>query len=239
MTTALDAIQLSVFSHRFMSIAEQMGKTLQRTAVSTNIKERLDFSCALFGPDGGLVANAPHLPVHLGAMQDAVRWQIRNLGDDWKEGEVLVSNHPAAGGSHLPDITVITPVFSEGKPVFYVASRGHHADIGGITPGSMPPFSKILEDEGACFKSFKLVTNGVFQEEGITELLMAPGKIARPSHALPSSGTRNLADNLSDLRAQVAANQKGITLVVDLIKEYGLAVVQAYMHHGEYKCTSG
>eukprot|EP01119_Soliformovum_irregulare_P023980 TRINITY_DN8499_c0_g1_i3.p1 TRINITY_DN8499_c0_g1~~TRINITY_DN8499_c0_g1_i3.p1 ORF type:complete len:1241 (-),score=304.27 TRINITY_DN8499_c0_g1_i3:47-3769(-) len=230
-STALNVIQLSVFSHRFMSIAEQMGRTLQRTAVSTNIKERLDFSCALFGPSGDLVANAPHLPVHLGAMQDAVRWQIRHLGDTWKENEVLLSNHPAAGGSHLPDMTVITPVYRDGKPVFYVASRGHHADIGGISPGSMPPFSKSLVEEGAAIQSFKLVKDGSFQEEGVTQLLMAPGKL--PSHVSehPISGTRILPDNISDLKAQVAANQKGVTLVGELIHHYGLEVVHAYMHH--------
>ncbi|KAL6044826.1 OPLA oxoprolinase [Balamuthia mandrillaris] len=229
--TELDSIQLSLFSNRFMSIAEQMGKTLQRTSISTNIKERLDFSCALFGPSGGLVANAPHLPVHLGAMQDTVRWQVENLKDDWHEGEVIVTNHPACGGSHLPDITVITPVYSQGKPVFYVASRGHHADIGGISPGSMPPFSHTLDEEGACIKSFKLVKDGVFQEEGITELLMAPAKVKRSENEAPCSGTRNLRDNLSDLRAQIAANQKGINLVGELIQEYSLEVVQAYMDH--------
>lgn len=181
----LDPIQLSVFAHRFMSIAEQMGTSLERTAVSTNIKERRDFSCAIFGPDGALVANAPHLPVHLGSMQEAVKWQILNA-DNWKDGEVIASNHPAAGGSHLPDITVISPVFEQGKPVFYVASRGHHADIGGIAPGSMPPFSTKLSEEGACFKSFKLVQNGSFQEAGITEVLMAPGKTPRERHATVS-----------------------------------------------------
>eukprot|EP00742_Colponemidia_sp_Colp-10_P008402 GILJ01009100.1.p1 GENE.GILJ01009100.1~~GILJ01009100.1.p1 ORF type:complete len:1330 (+),score=217.58 GILJ01009100.1:312-3992(+) len=221
----LDTIKLSIFAHRFMSIAEQMGRTLQRTAVSTNIKERLDFSCALFGPDGSLVANAPHLPVHLGAMQEAVRYQIRTLGDSWKDGEVIVSNHPDAGGSHLPDITVITPVFEDGKAVFYVASRGHHADIGGISPGSMPPFSKSLLEEGASIRSFKLVKNGVFQEEGITELLNSPATFNVPNCV----GTRCLRDNLSDLKAQVAANQKGITLVSELIRDYSLKVVQAYM----------
>ena len=128
----LDPIELSIFGHRFMSIAEQMGITLQKTSASTNIKERLDFSCALFDPDGNLVANAPHLPVHLGSMQDAVRFQVNRLGADWKEDEVILTNHPTAGGTHLPDMTVITPVFEQGKPVFYVASRGHHADIGGI-----------------------------------------------------------------------------------------------------------
>ncbi|XP_068094216.1 5-oxoprolinase [Hyperolius riggenbachi] len=225
--TELDTIQLSIFSHRFMSIAEQMGRILQRTAISTNIKERLDFSCALFGPDGGLVSNAPHIPVHLGAMQETVQFQIKNLQDDLKLGDVLLSNHPTAGGSHLPDLTVITPVFrvEAPRPVFFVASRGHHADIGGITPGSMPPHSKSLKEEGAVFISFKLVKEGQFQEEAVTEALMAPGLIPG------SSGTRNLHDNLSDLRAQVAANQKGIQLVNELIDVYGLEVVQAYMAH--------
>lgn len=223
----LDTIQLSIFSHRFMSIAEQMGRILQRTAISTNIKERLDFSCALFGPDGGLVSNAPHIPVHLGAMQETVQFQIKNLQDDVREGDVILSNHPCAGGSHLPDLTVITPVFrvEAPRPVFFVASRGHHADIGGITPGSMPPHSKSLTEEGAVFTSFKLVKEGTFQEEAVTEALMAPGLIPG------SSGTRNLHDNLSDLRAQVAANQKGIQLVNELIDLYGLEVVQAYMAH--------
>ncbi|XP_073650386.1 5-oxoprolinase isoform X4 [Tursiops truncatus] len=223
----LDPIHLSIFSHRFMSIAEQMGRILQRTAISTNIKERLDFSCALFGPDGGLVSNAPHIPVHLGAMQETVQFQIQHVGADLHPGDVLLSNHPCAGGSHLPDLTVITPVFWPGqtRPVFYVASRGHHADIGGITPGSMPPHSTTLQQEGAIFLSFRLVQAGVFQEEAVTEALRAPGNIPG------CSGTRNLHDNLSDLRAQVAANQKGIQLVGELIGQYGLDVVQAYMGH--------
>uniref|UniRef100_UPI00398E6E08 5-oxoprolinase isoform X2 n=1 Tax=Pristiophorus japonicus TaxID=55135 RepID=UPI00398E6E08 len=223
----LDTIQLSIFSHRFMSIAEQMGRILQRTAISTNIKERLDFSCALFGPAGGLVSNAPHIPVHLGAMQETVQFQINHLGDDLKEGDVILSNHPSAGGSHLPDLTVITPVFRKGvsRAVFFVASRGHHADIGGITPGSMPPRSTCLQQEGAVFISFKLVKDEIFQEEAVTEVLMAPAQIPG------SSGTRNLHDNLSDLRAQVAANRKGIQLVNELIDVYGLEVVQAYMSH--------
>ncbi|KAF7661762.1 hypothetical protein LDENG_00253540 [Lucifuga dentata] len=223
--TELNAVQLSIFSHRFMSIAEQMGRVLQRTSISTNIKERLDFSCAVFGPDGGLVSNAPHIPVHLGAMQETVQYQIRSLGNDLKEGDVILSNHPCAGGSHLPDLTVITPVFRKGvsSPVFFVASRGHHADIGGITPGSMPPHSTFLQQEGAVFISFKLVTGGVFQQEAVTEILMAPAQYP------DCSGTRNLHDNLSDLRAQVAANQRGSQLVGELIDSYGLAVVQAYM----------
>uniref|UniRef100_A0A673B8F0 5-oxoprolinase, ATP-hydrolysing n=1 Tax=Sphaeramia orbicularis TaxID=375764 RepID=A0A673B8F0_9TELE len=223
--TELNTVQLSIFSHRFMSIAEQMGRVLQRTSISTNIKERLDFSCAVFGPDGGLVSNAPHIPVHLGAMQETVQYQIKALGDKLKKGDVILSNHPCAGGSHLPDLTVITPVFREGisGPVFFVASRGHHADIGGITPGSMPPHSTSLQQEGAVFTSFKLVTGGVFQEEAVTEALMAPAQYPG------CSGTRNLHDNLSDLRAQVAANQRGSQLVGELIDSYGLAVVQAYM----------
>lgn len=155
-----------------MSIAEQMGITLQRTSVSTNIKERLDFSCALFDSQGNLVANAPHLPVHLGSMQEAVRYQVRTLRDQWSEDMVLVANHPKAGGTHLPDMTVMTPVFNEGKPIFYVASRGHHADIGGIQPGSMPSFSKHLSEEGAAIESLVLVKDGVFQEKEISEVLL-------------------------------------------------------------------
>lgn len=216
-----DPVTLSIFGHRFMGIAESMGKTLARTSVSVNIKERLDFSCAMFGPDGGLVANAPHIPVHLGAMQSAVTFQL----DYWskrggmKEGEVYVSNHPQlAGGSHLPDITVITPVFEDGKIVFFVASRGHHSDIGGICPGSMPPGSTSLAEEGAQIVAMKLVENGAFQEAKITEILTA-GEFP----------TRNLKDNLSDLRAQVAANTMGIRLVNELIAEYGLDTVTAYM----------
>uniref|UniRef100_A0A6Q2ZDL2 5-oxoprolinase, ATP-hydrolysing n=1 Tax=Esox lucius TaxID=8010 RepID=A0A6Q2ZDL2_ESOLU len=210
--TELNTVQLSIFSHRFMSIAEQMGRVLQRTSISTNIKERLDFSCAVFGPDGGQLK----------------RWRKKSLGRNTiEEGDVILSNHPCAGGSHLPDLTVITPVFRRGVsgPVFFVASRGHHADIGGITPGSMPPHSTSLQQEGAVFTSFKLVTAGVFQEEAVTEALMAPAQYP------DCSGTRNLHDNLSDLRAQVAANQRGSALVGELIDSYGLAVVQAYMGH--------
>ncbi|KAK9815723.1 hypothetical protein WJX72_008572 [[Myrmecia] bisecta] len=235
--TECDPIQLAIFSHRFMGIAEQMGRALQRTSISVNIKERLDFSCALFGPDGSLVANAPHLPVHLGAMSEAVRFQIRYWGPEGpgareglQPGEVLVSNHPQlAGGSHLPDITVITPVFNEGRIVFFVASRGHHQDVGGISPGSMPPASHCLAEEGAAILSFKLVKGNRFQEAGITELLMAPAKLAEQIPGI--SGTRALQDNLSDLKAQVAANNRGIALVTDLIAEYSLEVVQAYMRH--------
>ncbi|CAD5166640.1 unnamed protein product [Musa acuminata subsp. malaccensis] len=222
-----DVVQLSIFNHRFMGIAEQMGRTLQRTSISTNIKERLDFSCAVFGPDGGLVANAPHVPVHLGAMSSTVCWQLNYWGDNLYEGDVLVSNHPCAGGSHLPDITVVTPVFDNGKLVFFVASRGHHAEIGGITPGSMPPFSKSIWEEGAAIKAFKLVEGGIFQEEGIVNLLQTPGWDEKSNNKI--LGTRRLQDNLSDLRAQVAANQRGIALIKELIDQYGLETVQAYM----------
>ncbi|GMF21743.1 unnamed protein product [Phytophthora lilii] len=230
----LDPIQLSVFSHRFMGIAEQMGRTLARTSVSVNIKERLDFSCALFGPDGGLVANAPHLPVHLGAMQQAVRHQLKFWGDDLSDGDVLVSNHPQlAGGSHLPDITVITPVFDQtsGKIEFFVASRGHHADIGGISPGSMPPLSKTLSEEGAAIVAFKLVDGkvGEFREKEITDILLQKGRV--DDQGRPCIGTRNLRDNLSDLRAQVAANQRGVVLMHELCAEYSLPVVTAYMNY--------
>lgn len=214
----VDRVRLSVMAHRFMGIAEQMGRTLQRTAISTNIKERLDFSCALFSPTGSLVANAPHIPVHLGSMQDAVRHQSELLGASWKEGEVLLCNHPVAGGTHLPDVTVITPVYNEGVVVFYVASRGHQADIGGIAPGSMPPFSRSLEDEGMAIESLKIVTGGVFQERALlTELERAGGRCNK--------------DVVSDIRAQVAANKKGISLVGELIQSEGLGRVHAYMKH--------
>lgn len=221
--TTIDPIQLSLFSNLFMSVAEQMGRTLEKTAISTNIKERLDFSCALFDPTGGLVANAPHLPVHLGAMSDTVRMQIKLQGDNLKEGDVLVTNDPTAGGSHLPDITVITPVWKDGNIIFFTASRGHHADIGGISPGSMPPFSKKLEEEGVCIKSFTLVENGVFNEKGITKILQNSNSTI--------SGSRRISDNIADLKAQVAANQKGVTLILDIVENYSLDVVQAYMKH--------
>lgn len=212
-----DPILLSIFSHRFMSIAEQMGRTLQRTAISTNIKERLDFSCAIFGPDGGLVANAPHLPVHLGSMQEAVRFQMKYLGSSWKPGEVILTNHPQAGGSHLPDITTITPVYNgESEPIFFLASRGHHADIGGISPGSMPPFSKKLSEEGAAIISMRIVEGQSFNEAQITE-------------ELSRAGSRCLSDSISDLRAQVSANEKGSQLVQSLIQEFGLETVHSYM----------
>ena len=235
--TQADPVQVSIFGNLFMSIAEQMGRTLQRTAISTNIKERLDFSCAIFDEKGGLVANAPHQPVHLGSMSEAIKQQIKLQRKKIKEGDVLLTNHPIAGGSHLPDITVISPVWQNGDIIFYVASRGHHADIGGISPGSMPPFSRTLAEEGACIKTFKIIENGTFNEVGITELLKASEKINTTTEGKWISGTRSLSDNLSDLKAQVAANKRGINLLLELIEHFtientsGLPVVQAYMNH--------
>ncbi|KAF2141015.1 uncharacterized protein K452DRAFT_319288 [Aplosporella prunicola CBS 121167] len=226
-STTVDPIQLSTFSHRFMSIAEQMGRILQKTSVSLNIKERLDFSCAIFGPDAGLVANAPHVPVHLGSMSYAVKYQHELLNGKMIPGDVLVSNHPEAGGAHLPDITVITPVFeSSGKDIaFYVASRGHHTDIGGLGGTSMPPNSTELWQEGAAIKSFRLIHGGgFFDEEGMKKILSAPGRYPG------CMGSRRLDDNLSDLKAQVAANRKGMLLIQSLMEEYSQEVVQFYMH---------
>jgi 5-oxoprolinase (ATP-hydrolysing) len=220
----VDPIMLSIFAHRFMAIAEQMGRALQKTSVSTNVKERLDYSCALFDASGGLVANAPHLPVHLGSMSTCVRTQAEIWKGKLKRGDVIVSNHPEYGGTHLPDITVLTPAFSGDKIVFYVASRAHHADIGGILPGSMPPHSRELYQEGAAIKSEKLVSEGTFNEKRITELLYD-----EPARYPECSGTRCLADNINDLKAQIAANKKGINLISTLIEDYGEDVVQFYM----------
>ncbi|CAN9224388.1 unnamed protein product [Alternaria alternata] len=223
-TKEVDPILLSIFAHRFMAIAEQMGRALQKTSVSTNVKERLDYSCALFDENGGLVANAPHLPVHLGSMSTCVRKQAAIWKGKLKKGDVLVSNHPMFGGTHLPDITVITPAFSGDNIIFYVASRAHHADIGGILPGSMPPASKELYQEGAAIKSEKLVSEGHFNEKRITELLLD-----EPGQYPGCSGTRCLSDNINDLKAQVAANQKGINLISTLMSDYGERVVKFYM----------
>ena len=223
-TKETDPILLSIFAHRFMAIAEQMGRALQKTSVSTNVKERLDYSCALFDSTGGLVANAPHLPVHLGSMSTCVQKQAEIWRGRLKLGDVVVSNHPEYGGTHLPDITVITPAFSGDSIIFYVASRAHHADIGGILPGSMPPHSRELFEEGAAIKSEKLVSEGKFDEKRITEILYD-----EPSKYPGCSGTRCLADNLNDLKAQIAANQKGINLISGLIEDYTEPVVQFYM----------
>ncbi|CAD5218803.1 unnamed protein product [Bursaphelenchus okinawaensis] len=225
--TEVDPIQLSIFSHRFMSIAEQMGTVLRRAAISTNIKERLDFSCALFCSDGGLIANAPHIPVHLGGMQATVKFQIQNLKDNIHRNDVILCNHPSAGGSHLPDLTVITPIFygDSKTPDFFVANRGHHSDIGGLVPGSMPPHSTSLSQEGATFVSFKIVDKGEFKEKELKEAFMEPVKVPG------CSGSRNLRDNIADLNAQIAANQKGIYLLNELVESYTLDIVKAYMDH--------
>ncbi|KAI1107148.1 Hydantoinase B/oxoprolinase-domain-containing protein [Jackrogersella minutella] len=222
----VDPIMLSIFGHRFMAIAEQMGRALQKTSVSTNVKERLDFSCAIFDATGGLVANAPHLPVHLGSMSTCVKTQAKIWEGNLKKGDVIISNHPSYGGTHLPDITLCMPAFNEAgdKILFYAASRAHHADIGGITAGSMPPHSKELFEEGAAIKSEKIVSEGKFNEKRITELLYTD-----PAQYPGCSGTRCLADNINDLRAQVSANQKGISLIEGLIQEYGEETVQFYM----------
>ncbi|MDT9699470.1 hydantoinase B/oxoprolinase family protein [Streptomyces sp. P17] len=220
--TKADPVLLEVFNNLFMSIAEQMGARLESTAQSVNIKERLDFSCALFDPDGNLVANAPHIPVHLGSMGTSVKEVIRRRGDSMRPGDTYAVNDPYHGGTHLPDVTVITPVFdTQGDGIlFYVASRGHHAEIGGIAPGSMPANSRSIEEEGILFDNWLLAEDGRFREEETLRLLTeAP---------YPS---RNPKTNLADLRAQVAANQKGVDEVARMIEDFGLDVVQAYMRH--------
>src|SRR5277367_1287226 len=206
-----------------------MGQTMQKTSISTNIKERLDYSCAIFSANGGLTANAPHIPAHLGSMSYAIAYQARKYGKHGlKPGDVILANHPSAGGTHLPDLTVITPVFDdEENPkeiLFFVANRGHHADIGGIAAGSMPPNSTELWQEGAAIDSFKLVKEGVFDEEGVTHLLYdIPGSYPG------CSGTRTLKDNIADLKAGVASNNRGIQLLGALIKEYTWPVINYYM----------
>ncbi|KAI5460706.1 hydantoinase [Mariannaea sp. PMI_226] len=224
--THLDPVALSVFRHRFMGVAEQMGRILQNVSVSANIKERLDFSCAIFTPDGALVANAPHVPAMIGSMAFAVKSQIEHWRGKLEDGDVLLSNSPAFGGVHLPDLTVITPVFdAQGKDIiFWAASRGHHADVGGILPGSMPPNSKFLWEEGAVFDSFRLVHGGVLAEEELKRILCE-----EPAQKPGSSGTRCFQDNVTDIKAQVAANHTGIRLVRSLIEEYTMDVVQVYM----------
>jgi 5-oxoprolinase (ATP-hydrolysing) len=214
-----DPIRLEVFGNRFMSIAEQMGAVLRNTSVSTNIKERLDYSCAVFDGSGGLVANAPHIPVHLGAMAETVR-VVRERFPDLEDGDVVLTNDPLAGGSHLPDVTVVTPAFLDGerRPPFFVASRGHHADLGGITPGSMPADSTRLEEEGVVFEPGLLVRRGRFDELRVRAALTGARYPAR-----------NPDDNVADLEAMVAANRAGVTLLRDLVREHGLAVVDTSM----------
>ncbi|HVZ42174.1 MAG TPA: hydantoinase B/oxoprolinase family protein [Ramlibacter sp.] len=238
--TQVDPVLLEVFNNLFMNIAEQMGLQLQNTAYSVNIKERLDFSCALFDAEGNLIANAPHMPVHLGSMGESIKTVIRENAGKMSPGDVYVLNDPYHGGTHLPDVTVITPVYlgklesdphfalageggGEGggmRPLFYVGSRGHHADIGGVTPGSMPPFSTRIEEEGVEIDNFKLVDRGVLREAEMLALLRS-GKY-------PS---RNPAQNMADLQAQIAANEKGVQELRRMVDQFGLDVVQAYMGH--------
>jgi len=220
--TTADPVMLEVFNNLFMSIAEQMGLRLQNTAFSVNIKERLDFSCALFDAQGNLIANAPHIPVHLGSMGESIRTIIRENAGKMQPGDVFMLNDPYHGGTHLPDITVITPAFDkDGKDIlFYVGSRGHHSDIGGITPGSMPANSTAVEEEGILINNFQLVRAGRFLEQETVALL---GSGPYPA--------RNIAQNLADLQAQIAANQKGVDELLKMVDHFGLDVVQAYMGH--------
>ncbi|BGP43056.1 hypothetical protein JCM10449v2_007071 [Rhodotorula kratochvilovae] len=237
-----DPVLLTLFANRFMSVAEAAGRSLQLTSIarapplsSTNIKERLDFSCALFAPNGDLIANAPHLPVHLGSMSFAVRYQVETLGigpdapsgDGIVDGDVLLTNSPKAGGSHLPDVTIITPVFDETKTkiIFFTAARGHQADCGGVLPGSMPPNSTTIFEEGAQITSFKVVRAGKYDHEGLVQRM-----VTEPASYPGCSGTRCFRDVESDLKAQIAANNRGVQLLQALIAEYGLPTVQAYMY---------
>lgn len=249
--TRVDPVLLEVFNKLFMNIAEQMGLQLQNTAYSVNIKERLDFSCALFDTQGNLIANAPHMPVHLGSMGESIKTVIRENAATMQPGDVYVLNDPYHGGTHLPDITVITPVYldlpAQDKPTFYVGSRGHHADIGGITPGSMPPFSTRIEEEGVQINNFKLVDKGVLREAEMLELLRGGPAAAGPPQGggAPSGGraaasaatvgaiypSRNPQQNMADLKAQIAANQKGLQELHKMVAQFGLDVVQAYMGH--------
>ena len=217
-----DPVLLEVFNNLFMHIAEQMGAALEHTAASVNIKERLDFSCALFDARGGLIANAPHMPVHLGSMGASVEHILQANAGRMRRGDVFMLNAPYQGGTHLPDITVVTPIFLQGgpQPDFFVASRAHHADIGGITPGSMPPASRTVHEEGVLFDNFRLVSDGRFEEQALRERLIGG---AHPA--------RNPAQNIADLKAQIAANEKGVAELGRVIERYGLPTVRAYMQH--------
>jgi 5-oxoprolinase (ATP-hydrolysing) len=219
--TRSDPIMLEVFNNLFMSIAEQMGVTLQNTAYSVNMKERLDFSCALFDPDGMLIANAPHMPVHLGSMGESVRTILKLRGATMRPGDVFALNNPYNGGTHLPDVTLIMPVFGEGgQLLFLTASRGHHADIGGITPGSMPPDSTSIDEEGVLIDNFQLVDQGHFLSDELDRLLA--------SGPYPA---RNPRQNTADLQAQIAACAKGKSELLKMIEQFGLDTVLAYTGH--------
>jgi 5-oxoprolinase (ATP-hydrolysing) len=216
-----DPVMLEVFNNQFAAIAEQMGITLRNTASSVNIKQRLDFSCALFTPSGDLVVNAPHIPVHLGAMSETVK-HVVSANPQISPGDVFVTNDPYCGGSHLPDVTVVTPVHDTdaGRLLFFTASRAHHAELGGISPGSMPPFSENLAEEGILIRHFKLVDAGRSRVDQLRDLLT--------TGQYPS---RSPNDNLADIAAQVAANQQGANDLVALVGRYTLGVVEAYMGH--------
>ena len=220
--TTVDPVLLEVFNNLFMNIAEQMGLQLQNTAYSVNIKERLDFSCALFDTAGNLIANAPHMPVHLGSMGESIKTVIRENANRMEPGNVYVLNDPYHGGTHLPDITVITPAYLGvcTEPTFYVGSRGHHADIGGTTPGSMPPFSTRIEEEGVQINNVLLVERGVLREAEMVALLK--------SGEYPS---RNPQQNMADLKAQIAANEKGVQELRKMVEQFSLPTVLAYMNH--------
>ncbi len=222
--TDADPVMLEIFNNLFMNIAEQMGIVLEKVAHSVNMKERLDFSCAVFDAQGNLIANAPHVPVHLGSMGASVRSIIQQNQGQMQRGDVYLLNDPYRGGTHLPDITVITPYFIDSAPSqspdFYVATRGHHADIGGITPGSMPPFSRHIDEEGILFSNFKLVDKGQFRETALRQHLA--------SGPYPA---RNIDQNIADLKAQIAANKKGLQELVHMVAEFGVDTVRAYMGH--------
>ena len=226
--TEVDPVRLEIFANRFMAIAEQMGTLLAGSAQSVNIKERLDFSCAVFDPTGGLVANAPHIPVHLGSMGESVRHVLRANEGRIQPGDVYVLNDPYRGGTHLPDVTVVTPVYAPGGDDlwFVVASRGHHADIGGITPGSMPSASRSIDEEGVRLDNVLMVRSGVFREAELRQLL-----ITGPHPA------RNADQNVGDLRAQAAANAAGVSALLAMVEEFGLNTVQAYMTHVQDNAT--
>ncbi|MBL9096313.1 MAG: hydantoinase B/oxoprolinase family protein [Alphaproteobacteria bacterium] len=221
-STEADPVRLEIFNALFMSIAEQMGVTLEKTASSVNIKERLDFSCAIFDSAGNLIANAPHMPVHLGSMGESVRAVLTRHAGGMSPGDAFALNAPYAGGTHLPDITVVMPVFMDGEalPAFYVAARGHHADVGGISPGSMPPNSKSVEEEGVLFQGERIMRAGRFDDRRVGELLR--------SGAYPA---RNPTQNVADLKAQIAACVKGASELTKLCADQGRDVVTAYMGH--------
>jgi 5-oxoprolinase (ATP-hydrolysing) len=218
--TDSDPILLEIFNNLFMTIAEQMGVTLQNTAYSVNVKERLDFSCAVFDAEGGLIANAPHMPVHLGSMGESVRTILRLRRETMREGDVFALNNPYNGGTHLPDVTTVMPVFHEGQLIFFTAARAHHADIGGITPGSMPPDSRHIDEEGVLFDNFHLVAAGRLRAAELDALLA--------SGPYPA---RNPAQNVGDLLAEVAACQQGANELIRMVGQFGLDTVLAYIGH--------